>query len=35
MMGIEFLKTFVCHVRMTWKIIFHMYMDERHQMDEN
>jgi hypothetical protein len=35
MTGIGFLKIFVCNVRMMWKIFFHMYMDERHKMDEN
>jgi hypothetical protein len=28
------LRTSLCHVRMTWKIFFHMYMDESHKMDE-
>jgi hypothetical protein len=27
-MGIEYLKISLCHVGMTWKIFFHMYMDE-------
>jgi hypothetical protein len=24
----------LCHVGMTWKIFFHMYMDENLKMDE-
>jgi hypothetical protein len=27
-------KISLCHVRMTWKIFFHMYMDESQKMDE-
>jgi hypothetical protein len=25
----------LCHIRMTWKIFFHIYMDKSHKMDEN
>jgi hypothetical protein len=34
-MGIEYLKISLCHVGMMWKILFYMYMDESHKMDEN
>jgi hypothetical protein len=28
------LRISLCHVGMTWKIFFHMYMDEKEKMDE-
>jgi hypothetical protein len=35
MMWIEYIYIiFLCHIRMKRKIFFHMYMDERHKMDE-
>jgi hypothetical protein len=29
------LRISLCHVGMTWKIFFHMYMDENEKMDES
>ncbi len=31
--GHNILRIPLCHIRMTWKIFFHMYMDESHKMD--
>ncbi len=33
--GQNIFKIFLCHVGMTWKIFYHMYMDESHKMDED
>jgi hypothetical protein len=33
--GQNILKISLCHLRMTWKIFFHIYMDESHKMDEH
>jgi hypothetical protein len=35
MIRIVFFRISLCHVGMTLKIFFHMYMDESHKMDEN
>jgi hypothetical protein len=35
MMGTTLLRITLCHIGMTWKIFFHMYMDESHKMDDN
>jgi hypothetical protein len=34
MIGTKSFRISLCHVRMMWKIFFHMYMDESHKMDE-
>jgi hypothetical protein len=33
--GQKIFRISLCHVRMMWKIFFHVYMDENHKMDEN
>jgi hypothetical protein len=34
MRGQNILRISLYHIRMTWKIFFHMYMDENLKMDE-
>jgi hypothetical protein len=34
MIGTNIFRISPCHVRMTWDIFCHMYMDESHKMDE-
>jgi hypothetical protein len=33
-MGQIILRISLCHIGMTWKIFYHMYMDESNKMDE-
>jgi hypothetical protein len=31
MTWIEYYRIYLCHIGMTWKIFFHMYIDESHK----